>query len=164
MSRLPALAMPIALAAGGAFVLVQASTIAAAGGYSNIGPAFFPTLIGGLLLALAPLLAWGAWQDRAGTAAEQTTPPARVQLDKLAWIAAGVTLGALAIERAGYVVAMSAAFLLAAQAFPSQRAGLTALRNDALVSILFSVTTWFAFTLGLGLRLPAGWLNRLPGA
>jgi hypothetical protein len=70
---------------------------------------------------------------------------------------------------------MAVAFVLAAQAFPSPsangssargntgRSGRT-LRSDFAVAITFALTTWFLFTVGLGLRLPAGWLSALPGA
>ena len=75
---------------------------------------------------------------------------------------------------------MTVAFVLAAQAFPRHSTtGSVATKSDATntngrsgrplladfaVAITFALTTWFLFTVGLGLRLPAGWLSALPGA
>ena len=186
------LAMPIALGGGGLFVVLQAQGIAAAGGYSPVGPSFFPTVIGALMLLIAPLLAFGAWRSHAvhanavqpqigepisePIATAVTTP----RTHALGWLLAAVAIGALGIERVGFVPAMIVAFVLAAQAFPrhsttgsvatnsdatntSGRRGRTLL-GDFAVAITFALTTWFLFTVGLGLRLPAGWLSALPGA
>jgi len=193
------LAMPIALGGGGLFVVLQAQGIAAAGGYSPVGPSFFPTVIGALMLLIAPLLALGVWRAHAAhadavqpqigrpigeptgepiaTAATAATAP---RTHALGWLLAAVAIGALGIERVGFVPAMTVAFVLAAQAFPrhsttrsvatngdatntSGRRGRTLL-GDFAVAITFALTTWFLFTVGLGLRLPAGWLSALPGA
>ena len=180
--------MPIALGGGGLFVVLQAQGIAAAGGYSPVGPSFFPTVIGALMLLIAPLLAFGAWRSHAAhanavqpqssepIATAATTP----RTHALGWLLAAVAIGALGIERVGFVPAMIVAFVLAAQAFPrhsttgsvatnsdatntSGRRGRTLL-GDFAVAITFALTTWFLFTVGLGLRLPAGWLSALPGA
>jgi len=179
--------MPIALGGGGLFVVLQAQGIAAAGGYSPVGPSFFPTVIGALMLLIAPLLAFGAWRSHAvqpqigepisePIATAVTTP----RTHALGWLLAAVAIGALGIERVGFVPAMIVAFVLAAQAFPrhsttgsvatnsdatntSGRRGRTLL-GDFAVAITFALTTWFLFTVGLGLRLPAGWLSALPGA
>ena len=183
------LAMPTALGGGGLFVILQAQGIATTGGYSPVGPSFFPTVIGALMLIIAPLLAFGAWRSHAAQADATksrisgpiaTAPAPRIQA--LGWLLAAVALGALGIERVGFVPAMTVAFILAAQAFPSHSTTSTststsaigsgkgrggkgrALLGDFTVAISFALTTWFLFTVGLGLRLPAGWLSALPGA
>ena len=184
--------MPIALGGGGLFVVLQAQGIAAAGGYSPVGPSFFPTVIGALMLLIAPLLALGVWRAHAahadavqpqiggpigGPIATAATAP---RTHALGWLLAAVAIGALGIERVGFVPAMTVAFVLAAQAFPRQSTtGSVATKSDATntngrsgrplladfaVAITFALTTWFLFTVGLGLRLPAGWLSALPGA
>lgn len=187
--------MPIALGGGGLFVVLQAQGIAAAGGYSPVGPSFFPTVIGALMLLIAPLLGLGVWRAHAAhadavqpqiggpigepiaTAATAATAP---RTHALGWLLAAVAIGALGIERVGFVPAMTVAFVLAAQAFPRQSTtGSVATKSDATntngrsgrplpadfaVAITFALTTWFLFTVGLGLRLPAGWLSALPGA
>ena len=171
------LAMPIALGGGGLFVVLQAQDIAAAGGYSPVGPSFFPTVIGALMLLIAPLLALGVWRAHAAHADAALQPP---RIHALGWLLAAVAIGALGIERVGFVPAMTVAFVLAAQAFPRQSTtGSVATKSDATntngrsgrtlladfaVAIPFALTTWFLFTVGLGLRLPAGWLSALPGA
>jgi len=179
--------MPIALGVGGLFVVLQAQGIAAAGGYSPVGPSFFPTVIGALMLLIAPLLALGVWRAHAAHADEVqpqigepigepiATAATAPRIHALGWLLAAVAIGALGIERVGFVPAMTVAFVLAAQAFPSHAAtasgvtGLSArtgrtLPGDFAVAITFALTTWFLFTVGLGLRLPAGWLSALPGA
>ena len=182
------LAMPIALGGGGLFVVLQAQGIAAAGGYSPVGPSFFPTVIGALMLLIAPLLGLGVWRAHAahadavqpqigGPIATAATAP---RTHALGWLLAAVAIGAIGIERVGFVPAMTVAFVLAAQAFPRQSTtGSVATKSDATdtngrsgrplladfaVAITFALTTWFLFTVGLGLRLPAGWLSALPGA
>ena len=166
------LAMPIALGGGGLFVVIQAQGIASAGGYSPVGPSFFPTVIGALMLLIAPLLAFSAWRSHAAQALAASPPP---RIHALGWLLAAVAIGALTIERVGFVPAMTVAFVLAAQAFPSpstngnSASGSTGrssrtLLGDLGVAITFALTTWFLFTVGLGLRLPAGWLSALPGA
>jgi len=186
------LAMPIALGGGGLFVIFQAQGIATASGYSPVGPSFFPTVTGALMLLIAPLLAFGAWRSHAAHEnAVQTkigepigepiaTAATTTRTNGLGWLLAAVAIGALGIERVGFVPAMIVAFVLAAQAFPrhsttggsatdsgatnsSSRRGRTLL-GDFAVAIVFALTTWFLFTVGLGLRLPAGWLSALPGA
>jgi len=196
------LAMPIALGGGGLFVVLQAQGIAAAGGYSPVGPSFFPTVIGALMLLIAPLLAFGAWRSHVANA-DAVQPPigepigepiattaSTPRIHALGWLLAAVAIGALSIERVGYVPAMIVAFVLAAQAFPrhsttgsvatssvatssvatSSDATNTSshrgrnLLGDFAVAVTFALTTWFLFTVGLGLRLPAGWLSALPGA
>ena len=179
------LAMPIALGGGGLFVVLQAQGISTSGGYSPVGPSFFPTVIGALMLLIAPLLALGVWRSHANQPPgdESLTPPAATapRIHALGWLLAAVAIGAIGIERVGFVPAMTVAFVLAAQAFPSHAAtadGLTELSDrsgrsgrsgrtllgDFAVAIVFALTTWFLFTVGLGLRLPAGWLSALPGA
>jgi hypothetical protein len=184
--------MPIALGGGGLFVVLQAQGIAAAGGYSPVGPSFFPTVIGALMLLIAPLLALGVWRAHAAHADEVqpqigepigepiATAATAPRTHALGWLLAAVAIGALGIERVGFVPAMTVAFVLAAQAFPRQSTtGSVATKSDATntngrsgrtlladfaVAIPFALTTWFLFTVGLGLRLPAGWLSALPGA
>jgi hypothetical protein len=184
--------MPIALGGGGLFVVLQAQGIAAAGGYSPVGPSFFPTVIGALMLLIAPLLALGVWRAHAAHADEVqpqiggptgepiATAATAPRTHALGWLLAAVAIGAISIERVGFVPAMTVAFVLAAQAFPRQSTtGSVATKSDATntngrsgrplladfaVAITFALTTWFLFTVGLGLRLPAGWLSALPGA
>jgi len=188
--------MPIALGGGGLFVVLQAQGIAAAGGYSPVGPSFFPTVIGALMLLIAPLLALGVWRAHAAHADEVqpqiggpiggpigepiATAATAPRTHALGWLLAAVAIGALGIERVGFVPAMTVAFVLAAQAFPRHSTtGSVATKSDATntngrsgrplladfaVAITFALTTWFLFTVGLGLRLPAGWLSALPGA
>ena len=181
------LTMPLALGGGGLFVVLQAQGIASNGGYSPVGPSFFPTVIGTLMLLLAPVLAIGAWRSgsmQAGEAQAEVfdgtgSRPPVARIAALGWLLTAVAIGALGIERVGFVPAMTAAFVLAAQAFPgrpgpvstSGAAGQTPsaetarkLLGDVGVALIFALTTWFMFTVGLGLRLPAGWLSALPGA
>jgi putative tricarboxylic transport membrane protein len=174
--------MPIALGGGGLFVVLQAQGISSTGGYSPVGPSFFPTVIGALMLLIAPLLALGVWRSHAVQPPSDApiAPPAATasRIHALGWLLAAVAIGALGIERVGFVPAMTVAFVLAAQAFPGPsanggsatdstgRTGRTSrtLLSDFAVAITFALTTWFLFTVGLGLRLPPGWLSALPGA
>jgi len=181
------LTMPLALGGGGLFVVLQAQGIASTGGYSPVGPSFFPTVIGALMLLLAPVLAIGAWRSgsmQAGEAQAEVfdgagSRPPVARIAALGWLLTAVAIGALGIERVGFVPAMTAAFVLAAQAFPGRPGPVSTsgaagqppsagtarrLLGDVVVALIFALTTWFMFTVGLGLRLPAGWLSALPGA
>jgi len=59
------------------------------------------------------------------------------------------------LERAGFVIASSVQFWLAARAFHSNRPA-----RDAVVGVLLSAIVYFAFSRLLGLTLPAGILER----
>jgi putative tricarboxylic transport membrane protein len=67
------------------------------------------------------------------------------------WISAGLILNGLLIVPAGFVIAGTLLFVLAARGFES-----TAYVRNAIVGLVIAGITYAFFTYGLGLGLPAG--------
>ena len=127
-------------------------------GYDRIGPRFFPYLVAVGLVLLGSWLAVAAIRkNRAGfAAAERARRHAPIQWPALGYLGLALLLNLFLLEPAGFVIAASAQFWLAARAFQSRRPG-----RDAVVAVLLSVLVYLAFTRGLGLTLPSGVLEGL---
>ena len=139
------------IAAAGGWIGVQAIGIAETGGYSPVGPRFFPMVIAVALAVIGLALLVRALAARPTPAETAMHAPHRAAL---VWLSGAMLLGALLVERAGFVVAMAVAFWLASRAFTA-RVTDTALR-DAVVAVLVAVAVQLFFANVLGLRLPAG--------
>jgi putative tricarboxylic transport membrane protein len=137
----------------GVFVAVETAMLRTGPGYSAIGPKLFPWLVAaGLLLVGVALL----YEARAGTIAHPVgfdldLPPALA-------VTAGLVLQMVLMEPAGFVIASAVLFVAVAYAFGSRRLAL-----NAAVGLILCAATYFAFTRGLGLVLPAGVLGTLFG-
>lgn len=144
------------LAAAGAWVGVQALQIGEAGGYSPVGPRFFPVLVSVALVVAGLAVLLGALRAPMDGPSDGQAAHAPHRA-ALVWLSAAMLLGALLIERAGFVAAMALAFWVASRAFTA-RVGESALR-DAVVAIVVALAVHLFFSRVLGLRLPAGWLG-----
>jgi hypothetical protein len=74
----------------------------------------------------------------------------------LGWIALALALNLALLERAGFVIAASVQFWLVARAFHSTKPV-----RDAVVALGLSLVVYYAFSEGLGLNLPPGFLGEL---
>ncbi len=146
------------LLGGGAILLGLVLAAGALGidtgfGYDRIGPRTAPlgVALGLLLLGsalIAPTLRGRPSADR------KASPP--VRWGALAWLTlAGLLFLALA-GRAGFIVAASLQFWLVARAFSAGRP-----LRDGAVAVLLAATVYAAFSRGLGLALPARFLESL---
>jgi putative tricarboxylic transport membrane protein len=145
------LALALGVGALGAFFLIGAAYIPDAAGYSTVGPALAPRLVGAALLLCAGLLVHevlrGGFRnhDEAGQRALPTDWVA------FAWVSAGLILYGLSIERAGFIPASIVLFVCVTRAFDSRRWG-----TNALIATVLSFAIFALFTYGLGLNLPKG--------
>jgi putative tricarboxylic transport membrane protein len=137
----------------GAFVAVETAMLRTGPGYAAIGPKLFPWLVAAGLLLVGIALLHGA---RAGAVAqpvgfELDLPPPLV-------VTAGLVLQMVLMRPAGFVIATAVLFVAVAYALGSRRIVL-----NAAVGLVLCAITYFAFTRGLGLVLPAGVLGPLLG-
>jgi putative tricarboxylic transport membrane protein len=152
------LALATGVAALGAFLLVGIPAIRFGAGYDRIGPRFFPYAVAAGLIFLGAWLAVGALRARArepqfgGATALQ--PP--LNWAPIGYLGLALILNLALLERAGFVIASSIQFWLAARAFHSRRPV-----RDAVIAVLLSVVVYIAFSQFLGLTLPAGPLESL---
>src|SRR5690606_20255120 len=121
--------------------------------YAHIGPRFFPFLVStGLGACGIGLVAQGLRQLKARavpTGGEAAEPP--INWGSVALAATAVVVYILLLDRAGFIVASTVLFSLAAASFGARRYG-----RAVLVGFILSFTAYWAFTQWLGLRLPAG--------
>lgn len=127
-------------------------------GYDRIGPRFFPYLVAIGLVLLGSWLTVTAIRRKRGESAASEPEKLRafIQWPALGYLSLALLLSLVLLERAGFVMAASVQFWLAARAFQSQRPW-----RDAAVAVLLSALVYLAFTRGLGLTLPPGVLEGL---
>jgi putative tricarboxylic transport membrane protein len=125
-------------------------------GYDQIGPRFFPSVVAAGLTLLGSVLAVAALRAKGlrPAAAEAANSGISANRRALGFLAAALLLNLILLERAGFVVASSALFWLAARGFGSERPV-----RDAVIALLLSLLVYAAFTQGLGLTLPRGILE-----
>lgn len=145
---------------GGAAAITAA--LPTEGGYSGVGPSFFPAVVS---LGLIVLGLWllrealsGGWrhgvEDRAEARGEHP-----FQLGAFAWVSAGLFAQILLIERAGFVLAQALLFVAVARGFGSTR-----LARDLAIGLLIAAAVFVFFVRFLNVNLPAGWLAPLFGS
>ncbi|HVL57542.1 MAG TPA: tripartite tricarboxylate transporter TctB family protein [Burkholderiaceae bacterium] len=135
----------------GVFFFAGSFLIPPGGGYSTVGPEVMPRIVGaGLLLAAALLLRealTGGFRDF-DEAAQRALP---TDWRAFALVSSGIVAYGLLIERAGFVIASIALYLLVARGFGSRRWAL-----NAVVGAVLAVGVYLMFNYGLGLTLPRG--------
>lgn len=140
----------------GVFVLGVAMSIGTAQfpeatGYAKVGPRLMPFIVSGGLIVLSLLLLkeafFGGFRgvDEAEAAATPTDWRA------FGWITAGLIANGLLMVAAGFVIAGTVLFVVAARGFGSR-----AWVRNALIGAAISALTYAFFTYGLGLQLPRG--------
>ncbi|HWP84765.1 MAG TPA: tripartite tricarboxylate transporter TctB family protein [Terriglobia bacterium] len=145
--------MAAAAAALGVALLARIPAIGLGAGYDRIGPRFFPYAVAGGLLVLAGWLALAFLLARRKKGPHRPPVPAAgsLQWPSLGYLVLALVLNLALLERAGFIIAGSVQFWLAARAFHSQKPG-----RDALVAVALSSIVYFSFSHLLGLTLPAG--------
>ena len=138
----------------GLFFAVEAAAIRVLPTYSRVGPRFFPYLVAGALLVLGTALAWRAWRGLDSDA--DPTGPAPAEKLRMAIVLGGLVLQSLLIDHVGFVIAATATFVLTAVGFGSRQ-----WLRDAAIGAVLAVISYVGFTRGLGLHLPAGFVEGL---
>jgi putative tricarboxylic transport membrane protein len=147
----------VALLAVGLLVLYQTFQIAQGGGYSAVGPRFFPLMVAVSLIVLSVIFLLRATVRPDHVLAEQ----AAAEESATHWPTVGLTTVALvvyafALGMLGYIVATALFFLAVARVLGSRHPA-----RDLLVGIVLGVTIYVVFTRFLGVRLPGGVLDGL---
>lgn len=141
----------------GILILVETRDIRVVRSYANVGPRVLPTIVGYGLVIVS--LWFGVEAVRSGgvrpsTEAEDVDVTLPTDWSAVLFIGAGLLAYLYLLERAGYVIASAVLFYLAAFGMGSRQPV-----RDVLSAIGLALATWFIFTNGLSLRLPAGWLD-----
>ena len=145
------LLMSLALIALGSYVIYETQNIAETQGFAQVGPRLFPYIIGVGMTMCGAVLGWqslsGGWRN---------VPLDQEGHDSPDWmsfvvISAGIILHMVLVGWAGFIIASTLLFVLIARGFGSQRPV-----RDLLLGIALSGSAFAVFTLGLGLKLPAG--------
>ena len=145
------LALSLGVAAIGLFFLLGSFSIPDAAGYSTVGPAIMPRVVGIGLLIAAAFLCYEVFRGGFRNHDEAAERALKTDWAALAWISAGLILYGLLIEKAGFIIASIVLFLCIARGFNSRRWASNALIGLVLAALIFSM-----FTYGLGLNLPKG--------
>ena len=139
----------------GVAFLIGAFMIPDAGGYSTVGPAAIPKIVGAALLLLGAFLIYEVFWLKGfrnhDEAAERALP---MSWTAFAWLSGGLIVYGLTIEHIGFVPASVLLFLATAAGFNSKRWVMNAITSVILASAIFAL-----FNYGLGLNLPKGFLN-----
>jgi putative tricarboxylic transport membrane protein len=140
----------LALIALGSFVVYDTQSIAESQNAAQIGPRLFPYIIGAGLTICGGVLGWeavsGGWRH----------VPLDQAHDAPDWVAflvisAGIIVQMALIGWGGFIIASALLFVLIARGFGSKKPV-----RDIIIGVVLCTVVFFVFTLGLGLKLPAG--------
>lgn len=150
----PALMLALAL-----FLTWQTATMEVLG-KSVPGPQFFPTivcvLLYGVVIAHTIQIFRSPRGGAAAPAAEEKQYKTQSDWKTMGMVVAGVIGFILILPYAGWILSAAALFWVVARALGSKKA-----LFDVSIALLFSCVIQLAFNAGLGLNLPAGFLEGL---
>ena len=140
----------------GAFLVVDAARIAVPVNANSIGPRFFPTCVGVLLVGVALWLAVDVLRGGAGEmeAAEDVDVSRSSDWRTLVLLSAVFLGHALLLEPLGFPVAAALLFFGVAASLGSRRWA-----RDAALAVVLAVAVFLVFARALGVGLPAGVLQ-----
>ena len=127
----------------GIFIITEASNYKM-GTLVRMGPAYFPTIIGVLMLVLAAIMLLTAHPS------EAPQPVGKDQLRGTIFVAAGIIAFAYTIEFSGMLLSV---FLAVFMSTLGNRT--TPIMTALLLAVITSLGTWLIFCLGLGLQIEA---------
>ncbi|MBS0445791.1 MAG: tripartite tricarboxylate transporter TctB family protein [Proteobacteria bacterium] len=163
--RMPQTWIGAGTVAAGGLLVAGALTIRSDAGYSGVGPAFLPMLVGIALLACGALLVYEA---RSGgfRAMEEAPGAAHGYWPGFAWLTVGLLANAALITTLGFILACALCFACAvhglrAAAGRRDLGGRGWLRDGAL-GVAIAAPVYWMFTQALAINLPGltqtGWL------
>ena len=146
--------LALAAAVFGVLIVWQATLIRLTPAYSKVGPRVIPYIVGAGLVIVGVWLAYEALTGRASSGAnesEDADPALPTDWRTVGLLALALLAYLVLIERAGFIIASAALFVMAAFAMGSRR-----LARDIAIGIVMSMVLYLVFNRGLGLSLPAG--------
>ena len=137
----------------GVVILLETRDIRVAKAYSKVGPRVIPTIVGWGAVAIG---AWYAVDVLRGNVAvpedaEDADPTLPTDWGTLAGIATALVMYAVLVRPAGYVLASTVLFLVAAWSMGSRR-----YLRDGVIALVVAIASYVAFSEGLNIRLPQG--------
>ena len=144
------------LLALGVFLLVETQRIAIPVNANAVGPRFFPTVVGVVLVVVSLWLAVDVLRGGRGEmeSAEDVDTSRSSDWRTLALLSAVFLGHAFLLESVGFPVAAAVLFFGVAAALGSRRWA-----RDAAVAVVMAVLVFVVFARGLGVGLPAGVLQ-----
>ena len=147
----------------GVVVLIDASQLPKALGVDFVGTRTFPTIIGGLLVALSIIQLISVARGNVGEPEEIEGGEAdgKVHFKPLALILGGLLFFALGLQYLGFLISATVLFSSVVFALKTKK---TKWFLVVLMAALFSVLLFVAFNYGLQIKLPLGFdFNFNPG-
>ncbi|MBB3085609.1 tripartite tricarboxylate transporter TctB family protein [Geodermatophilus sabuli] len=147
------LALTVLLGVLGVYLVVDAGSIAVPGSASNVGPRFFPYLVGGLIIVTAVALGVRVFLGDRGPADESEDVDLTAGTDwrAVGIIAAAFLAHALLINVIGWPLAVTLMFGTIAWAL-----GARGIVRPLLAGGITSVVVWIVFVKALNVALPGG--------
>lgn len=153
------LLLGIVVAGFGVAVVWQTAQIRITPAYSMVGPRAVPLIVGVGLILVGLWVAAEAVTGRATaptTESDDADPTLPTDWRAVGLLAVALILYLLLMQPVGFIPASTILFAGAAFAMGSRRTG-----RDLLLGLAFALILYLAFTAGLGLRLPLGFLEGL---
>lgn len=142
----------------GVVVLLGTFGLSAGGGYSPIGPGFFPLIVaGGLLLFGVMLLVRATARPDAYLGEKAATESEATHWPTVGLLLAALVAYAFLLDPLGYVVAT--ALFFPAAAYILGGSGVRKVIRNLLIGLAIGTAVFFGFTELLGVRLPDGLLD-----
>ena len=144
------------LLALGVFLLVETQRIAVPVNANAVGPRFFPTVVGAVLVVVALWLAVDVLRGGHGEmeTAEDVDTSRSSDWRTLGLLSAVFLAHAFLLEAVGFPVAAAVLFFGVAASLGSRRWA-----RDAAIAVVMAVLVFVVFARGLGVGLPAGVLQ-----
>ncbi|RBY91307.1 tripartite tricarboxylate transporter TctB family protein [Blastococcus sp. TF02A-30] len=143
------------LAALGLYLVLDAGSIAVPGSSNQVGPRFFPYLVGGVVLATGIALGVRVWRGDQGPAdeSEDVDPTAGTSWQAVAIISVAFLAHALLINVVGWPLAVTLMFATVAWAL-----GARGIVRPLIAGGIAAVVVWIVFVKALNVALPGGTL------
>jgi putative tricarboxylic transport membrane protein len=151
------LLLALGAVAFGLLIIWQTTAIRVAPIYATVGPRTIPFIVGAGLVLTGLWLAVEALTGRTtvGTSeSEDADPTLPTDWRTVGLLALALLAYLVLIERAGFIIASTVLFVIAAFAMGSRR-----LVRDIAIGIIMATILYLVFSRGLGLALPAGILE-----
>jgi prepilin signal peptidase PulO-like enzyme (type II secretory pathway) len=114
------------------------------GSAAKMGPGYFPTVLGGIMVALGLLILIPAF-----TSKRPTVKVDKIQFPAMGWILAGVLVFGLALPKLGFVI--SAGLLVVISAYGSHE---HTWKESLISAVILAAACYLVFVKGLELQFP----------